>query len=104
MHGPIPSLRSCAAGGDGRFHSNAAISPRVVAIHKFDLAGVDVRGLQLRQGFFEKLETIAARKVRVLDQGQRSIRLASHAAVVRRRSCPRQTGDAEYDAQQQPDE
>src|SRR6478672_5745749 len=106
MHGPVASLRSCAAGRHGSFDSDAAICPRIVSIDKLDLAGVDVRSLQLWQGLLEKFHAIATSEIRVLDQGQRRIGLALDAPVIRDRTCTDIGYPCahEHETQQQPGE
>src|SRR6476619_7738161 len=106
MHGPVASLRSCAAGRHGSFYSYAAICPRIVSIDELDRAGIDVRSLQFWQGLLEKLHAIATSEIRVLDQGQRSIGLALDTPVIRDRNRTDigNPGDHEHETQQQPGE
>src|SRR5690349_9888510 len=86
MHGPIASLRARTTGCHCRLDSNSAVRSRIVAVHEFDLPGIDVCGLQPGQGFLKELQTIAAGKVRIFDQCQWSIGAAPDTSVILNRS------------------
>ena len=66
---------------DRRVHTGPLIGAGIVAVEESDLARIDVPCLDSRPGFSEKLQTIAAGKVGILDEGDRRIGLAPHPAI-----------------------
>lgn len=107
MHGPITSLCPGTPRRYRRFDSHPPIRSGIIAIYESQLAGFDVFRLQLRPGVTEKLQTVAAGKVRIFDQGDRGIYTAPDAPIVRDLADPRRrerNEDRAYEKRRQADD
>ena len=75
MHRPVGALISCATGGQSGSDAGALVGTRIIFVEKPHLPRFDVARLNLRPGFLENFKTVPAGEVRILDQGDRRIRL-----------------------------
>ncbi len=82
VHRPISTLGSGAAGRDCRINPDPLVRSRIVPVDKPHFTCIDIFGLQARPGLQKELRTVPAGKVRILEQGNRSVGSSSGSSVL----------------------